>query len=297
MLFRSIENSGIVYGAGFKTVYEVIHKRVETLEQLDELRGSKYVQSDLQSSFLDVIKDLKAGKLVLFSGTGCQVAGLHSLMRQTRTNDNKLILCDIICHGVPSPYVWKENVKQVGKQNRAKVETAVFRNKRLFDWHNAVSSYQLDNGKIVTSDLYYKAFGFNCINRQSCGVCFFSNLHRPGDITIGDFWGLNKIHQDLDNDNLGVSLVLINNLKGQNTFNAILSELQYFKSNTIDCIQPNLQSPSLQSPFRDQFEKDFVSKGYKFAMRRLNGLLSNNHGFLRPLFRKIKDVFHVILAK
>ena len=164
-----IENSGIVYGAGFKTVYEVIHKRVETLEQLDELRGSKYVQSDLQSSFLDVIKDLKAGKLVLFSGTGCQVAGLHSLMRQTRTNDNKLILCDIICHGVPSPYVWKENVKQVGKQNRAKVETAVFRNKRLFDWHNAVSSYQLDNGKIVTSDLYYKAFGFNCINRQSCG--------------------------------------------------------------------------------------------------------------------------------
>lgn len=289
---KIIEEGGVVYGAAFKDVYEVIHKRVTSLENLQLLRGSKYVQSNLDNCLRDVLLDLKQGRKVLFSGTGCQIAGLHSLVKNKHIDDKNLILCDIVCHGIPSPFVWRDHVRYIEKKYRCKVARANTRDKKLFGWHSSYSSFELINGRVVTSNDYNKAFGLCYINRRSCDVCYFSNLKRPGDITLGDFWGLEKIKPDLDKNCNGVSLVLINNDKGRKVFESIKCEVNAFESNVQDCIQPNLETPSIASPVREVFEKTYSTKGYTYAMKKYGELTLKKQiikcfwGILR-LFKKL----------
>lgn len=127
-----LENGGIVYGAGYAEHFRVVHKRAITKEQRDEFRGSKYVQSDLRGVFRQVKQDLKGGLQVLFSGTPCQTAGLNSFIgRKLRTN---LILVDIVCHGVPSPYLWRDYLAYIEKKHGDKIAWVNFRDKELFGW-------------------------------------------------------------------------------------------------------------------------------------------------------------------
>ena len=231
------------------------------------LRGSKYVQSDLSEIFGDVVKELRNNKIILFSGTGCQIAGLRSFIKTMRVDDNNLILCDIVCHGVPSPKVWEENVRYLENKNGQRIVKANFRDKKLFGWHSSISSFVLENGKVITSDRYNLAFGLSYINRRSCDVCYFSNYKRPGDITLGDFWGLKVLNSALDNENKGVSLVMINSEKGKKVFESIQKEIIFFESNTLECQQPNLVNPTTASPNRDAFEQIFLLEGFYTAIQ------------------------------
>ena len=256
------------------------------------IRGSKYVQSDLGETFRDVAKELREKKLVLFSGTGCQIAGLRSFIKTKRIDDQNLILCDIVCHGVPSPRVWEENVRYLEKKNGQRIVRANFRDKNLFGWHSSISSFVLEDGKIITSDRYNLAFGLSYINRRSCDICHFTNFKRPSDITLGDFWGLKKLNSSLDSENKGVSLVLINSDKGKRIFESIQKELVFFESNTLECKQPNLESPTTPSPNRDAFERIFLSKGYYAAIQSFPQLKikSKMRIFIEKVIFKIKQI-------
>lgn len=221
----------------------------------------------MKEIFKDVATELRKYRKVMFSGTGCQIAGLRSFIKRSRIKDENLILCDIICHGVPSPYVWKENIKFIEQKNKSRVLKANFRDKELFGWHCSVSSFLLENSRVVTSDRYNKAFGLGYINRKSCDVCYFANFKRPSDITVGDFWGLKSICPHLDAENKGVNLVLINSDKGKELFDNIRDKLVCFTSNMNECKQPNLETPTVPSPYRDKFEQIFLSKGYYAAIQ------------------------------
>lgn len=127
-----LENGGVVYGAGYTDHFRVVHKRVTTKEQRNEFKGSKYVQSDLTGVFRQVKQDLKAGLVVLFSGTPCQTAGLHSYVGR-RLRDN-LFLVDIVCHGVPGPYIWRDYLTYLEKKHGSEICYVNFRDKDEFGW-------------------------------------------------------------------------------------------------------------------------------------------------------------------
>lgn len=139
-----LEHGGVVYGAGYESHFRVVHKRAVSKEERDEFRGSKYVQSDLTGVFKQVRKDLKEGLTVLFTGTPCQTAGLHSFI--SKKLREKLFLVDIICHGVPSPYIWRDYLDYLEKQNSAEITYVNFRDKQQFGWKDHHETFKFNGG-------------------------------------------------------------------------------------------------------------------------------------------------------
>lgn len=207
-----LENGGIVYGVGYKDHFRVAHKRATTKEERNEFKGSKYVQSDLDGIFRQVKEDLKQGNTVLFSGTPCQTAGLNSYIgNKLREN---LVLVDIVCHGVPGPYMWRDYLDYLEKKQGSKICWVNFRDKQEYGWaaHKETFKFVKGEGKMSFTYLFYQ----NIMFRHSCGKCHFANTQRPSDITIADFWGWEKTDPEFNKDNKGVSLVLVNTEKVAN---------------------------------------------------------------------------------
>lgn len=134
-----LEQGGVVYGAGYKDHFRVAHKRATTKEERDEFRGSKYVQSDLTGVFRQVKKDLKNGLTVLFSGTPCQTAGLNAYIGKKLREH--LVLVDIVCHGVPSPFLWRDYIAYLEKKQGDEILVVNFRDKELYGWKDHRESY------------------------------------------------------------------------------------------------------------------------------------------------------------
>lgn len=180
-----LSQNGIIYGVGFRDHFRVVHKRAICKNERDEFRGSKYVQSDLGAIFKLVENDLKCKKTVLFSGTPCQVAGLLAFIPK-KLRDN-LYTIDIVCHGVPSPYIWRDYLYYLEKKVGKHFEKVNFRDKSK-GWTSHKESYVAGN-KIYYSSIYTDLFYKHIIFRPSCGICYFANLKHPADITLADFWG------------------------------------------------------------------------------------------------------------
>lgn len=255
-----IENGGVVYGAGYADHFRVIHKRAVTKEERNEFKGSKYVQSDLNGVFRSVRDDLKNGKVVMFSGTPCQTAGLHSYVgKKLREN---LFLVDIVCHGVPGPFIWRDYLSYLEKKQGSEICYVNFRDKDMFGWraHRETFKFIGKEVKISFPFLFYKDIMF----RHSCGVCKYSNILRPSDITIADFWGWEKTDRAINVDDKGVSLVLCNTVKGQKLFESIKEYMNVIPAELENCLQPNLKHPSDIHPKRIQFEQDYVRKGFEY---------------------------------
>lgn len=266
-----LHNDGLVYGVAFDENMNVVHQRADKIEDREKFKGSKYVQSDLKNTFFEIKDFLLNGKLVLFTGTPCQVAGLKSYLVGVKTD--MLILCDIICHGIPSPLMWREHILYLEKKQGCKIVEYYCRSK-VNGWHghNELSIYQ--NGKkdyeSSISQNHQKLFYLNTIQRPSCHNCKYTNLQRPSDITIADFWGIENCMPYFD-DNKGASLLLINTPKGRELFEHIKENLKYEESNTKDCLQPQLQYPSKASPKREQFWNDYRFLGYKYVIKKYAG--------------------------
>lgn len=259
-----LEHSGVVYGVGYEGHFRVVHKRAVTKEERDEFRKSKYVQSDLKDTFCRVKEDLKLGRLVLFSGTPCQTSGLRSYIGKS-FQDN-LILIDIVCHGVPSPYVWRDYLNYVENRKGERVVEVNFTDKLLFGWRIHRESFVFESGDVTSSASFKYLFYKHVMLRRSCGVCPFTNLTRPSDITIGDFWGWQKSVPGFNDDDKGVSLVLVNTVKGRSLFEKIKSDLEARQVNLENCLQPNLMHPSMEHPDRDKFEADFGRMDFQHLM-------------------------------
>lgn len=256
-----LEQGGVVYGAGYKDHFRVAHKRATTKEERDEFRGSKYVQSDLTGVFRMVKQDLKNGLTVLFSGTPCQTSGLNSYVgKKLREN---LVLIDIVCHGVPGPYIWRDYIAYLEKKQGAPIVWVNFRDKQKYGWaaHHETFKFKNGGGKMSFTFLFYKHIMF----RKSCGKCHFTNLHRPSDITIADFWGWEKTDANFNADNKGCSLVLLNKEKGRKLFEAVKDRMNTIPADLKECLQPNMLQPSEIHPKRDLFEKEYASKGFKYV--------------------------------
>jgi len=141
-----LEKGGVVYGAGYKDHFRVAHKRATTKEERDEFRGSKYVQSDLTGVFREVKEDLKNGLTVLFSGTPCQTSGLNAYVGKKLRE--KLILVDIVCHGVPGPFLWRDYIAYLEKKQGDEIVVVNFRDKELFGWRAHRESYKFKQGGV-----------------------------------------------------------------------------------------------------------------------------------------------------
>lgn len=256
-----LERGGVVYGAGYADHFRVVHKRAATKEERDEFKGSKYVQSDLTGVFRQVREDLKDGLEVLFSGTPCQTAGLASYVGKKLRRH--LLLVDIVCHGVPGPYLWRDYVSYLEERQGSRVCWVDFRDKREYGWaaHHETFKFVNGGGKMSFTYLFYRHVMF----RRSCGKCHFCNTRRPSDITLGDFWGWEKAAPDINRDDKGVSLVLVNTEKGLEVFEAVRDRMTVVPARLEDCLQTNLVHPSVISPRRESFERDYARRGFRYV--------------------------------
>lgn len=211
-----IRQGGVVFGAAFNENWEVVHSYTDTLEGIAKFRGSKYVQSRIGTSFAEAERFLKAGRNVLFSGTPCQIAGLKSFLRKDYGN---LLAVDCVCHGVPSPGIFREYLKSASRPPISKIN---FRDKSTGWKHFSVTvkSENAEMSQVYHSNEYMQGFLSNLYLRPSCYDCHFRQGRSGSDITLGDFWGIDKIRPKLDDDK-GLSLVIANNKQA----NELLREL------------------------------------------------------------------------
>ena len=262
-----LDRGGVVYGCVLNEKFEAIHIRAVSKEQRDRMRGSKYIQSNLVDIFKQVKNDLKNNNEVLFSGTSCQIAGLKKYLKVDYDN---LLCVDIICHGVPSPLVWKKYLKYQEQINNGKVISVDFRNKKDFGWKEYIETITLknDNGIFkVNSEIFKYLFSQLKISRPSCYKCPYKDIKHPGDITIGDYWGIEKAAPGF-NDNKGVSLVLINNNKGIKQLKRIEKTLEIRECSIEDSIQPPLKSPFKKPKGRAKFWKELENKPFKKIVKK-----------------------------
>ena len=205
-----LDNEGVVYGVGFAENFTVLHKRAVTKITRDEFRGSKYIQSRVGEILKNVKDDLDADKLVMFTGTPCQVEGLKQYLGSHKNIAN-LYLVDLICYNSSSPKIWKEYLSFLEQRDSENIVSVKFRDKK-FGWRTCIETIQYKKN-IRNYDNFARLFGSRLIARPSCYSCKFTNTNRCSDITIGDYWGIEKSIPNFE-DSLGVSLVLINNSRG-----------------------------------------------------------------------------------
>lgn len=262
-----INKGGVVFGAAYDSNLQVHHISVDTKEGLERLRGSKYVQSYIGDAFRSAIAYLKQGRLVYFTGTPCQIAGLKACLHKPYRN---LLTSDIVCHGVPNQHLFNCHLHYLSQQEGSKVVGYSFRDSKFWitrekaDYSDGKVSYEMDGN----CSPYLYAFGLGYIFRRSCFTCKFAHIPRQGDITLADYWGVGRFHPDLD-DRGGVSLVLVNSMKGQQVWDVIKGNLKYRGSTLAACstYNPNVIRPTREPKERESFFRQLAREGYDCMAR------------------------------
>lgn len=214
-----IAQGGKVYGAAFDEDFNVIHKEADNLQEIEAFMGSKYVQSELFSTFEDIKYDLEEGRKVLFSGTPCQVAGLRRFIGR---DEPMLLTMDCACHGVPGPGLWDMYLKSL-KDRYGVIGHVAFRDKSRSWYH-----YDFKVNDKVTSymdDPYMALFAQNMTLRPSCYTCPARNGRNGSDLTLADLWNAAEVAPEM-NDDKGVSLVCVNTEKGREAFESVKGSLE-----------------------------------------------------------------------
>lgn len=262
-----LNQGGKVYGATMDENHQVKHIGVDNFDDLNLLRGSKYVQSDLQQVFADIKKELKTGRWCYFVGTGCQVAGLKSFLRK---DYDTLLTSDLVCHGVPSQWLFDQHIKYLEGRYKGKVSNYHFRNNEgwggceIFDLTNHKGKTK--KYKFPSYDLspYLYSFMYGMTSRYSCYDCPFARIPRQGDITLADYWGIKMYFPDIEADK-GVSLMLINSDKGKTVFKDItkVSTVRRSTLSNASSHNRNLVTNSERPVLRDVIYQQIKDNGYK----------------------------------
>lgn len=233
-----IKEQAVIYDAAFDDNLNVCHIRADKKDELKSLYTSKYVQSDMGNAFRQVKGDLDNGKKVLFAGTPCQVAGLKSYLQKDYLN---LLSVDFICHGVPSPLVWQRYIIAMEKKLNNKITEISFRDKKD-GWKNYYFKLSTANGDVFYEkhgeNIYMKGFLKDLYLRPSCYDCKFKTLHRASDITLADFWGIEKIIPEI-NVEKGVSLCWASSEKGDTILDKALKQTIYEQVDLNEAIKHN----------------------------------------------------------
>jgi len=221
-----LKNGGYVCGAAYNSNYEVEHIIIHDTSDLNKLRGSKYIQSNVKQCYSRIKELLKNNQSVLFTGLPCQVAGLRSYLGKAYDN---LYTLDLLCHGITSYKVFKKYWHDVlDDKDITKLE---FKAKEPWGWHAGVNAWFKDGTKYskpLEADPYFMAYLQNISKNSACAACKLNCLPRQGDLTIGDFWGVKEFDPNL-NDNKGTSVVLVNNEKGKAFFELLKKGMRVVK--------------------------------------------------------------------
>ena len=261
-----IEEGGYVCGASFDNEWNVKHIIISKTVDIYKLQGSKYLQSSIGDCYVEVKELLVKGKNVLFSGTPCQVDGLYGFLRKKYEN---LITIDIVCHGVPNNRMFHDYLKYLEKKNNGTISLFAFRDKGLgWGCHGKVV-FDTPSGKVEkkqweSSTSYIHYFRGGWIYRENCYHCKYACKHRPADITLGDFWGIEKVHSEYLgkggwNEEEGVSLVLVNTNKGKNIINKYSNVLE-LRPSTYE--KASSWNGNLKHPTRKPVDREFVLESY-----------------------------------
>ncbi len=260
-----LQLGGVVYGVSQNINFEAVYSRIARISEIKQLLGSKYIQARMENCYVKCGEDLTNGKYVLFSGTPCHVHGLILYLNMKRIDTTQLITVDIICHGVPSPRIFREYIKLLETRHKKKISSFNHRDKH-FGWHGHVSIISVGHRKFQNND-FVKSFYSHYILRDCCYSCQYTSLNRVGDITIGDCWGIEKSHSEFD-DNLGISLVIINSTKGKSLWEKTAHEFDLLSMKQDEIMQHNLQFPTVAPDNILQFWSDYKTYGCEYVLYR-----------------------------
>ncbi len=300
-----LKRGGVVFGAGYDKDWNVVHSFARNAEELDNLRRSKYVQSDIGETFKQVKEFLAKGLPVMFAGTPCQIAGLKNYLGA----ENALLFCaEIICHSVPSPAVWREYLKTFRTEDLSAVN---FRDKHLA-WDKSYLRFYFKDGGVLPAPSFYakylaafferanikhfftkyysspftKAFLASLISRPSCHACAFKGGRKEGDITMGDMWGFAQVCPDMY-DAKGLSVLFINSAAGQKMFEAVKDKL-ICRSLSIESAlkyNPRVIHSAAPHPKRQEFFERFKREPLVLLIKEF----LPSESFLSVIIAKIKN--------
>lgn len=272
---------GVVYGVKYGENLRVVHTRAVDEKERNKCRGSKYVQSDLRGIFPLVKKDLKEGKTVLFTGTPCQITGLYGYLGQDYPN---LLTVDVICHGTPSPRLWREFLDIYEKRSHEKIVYADFRDKRWGWTKSYIFSFVYEKGhkKMWGEECFNRLFLGNFSLRDSCYNCQFRSYNRPSDITMADFWGIDRSAPDFFDEG-GVSAVMLNTEKGDRIFSRISESIEISIRNKNELRQDQITGAVKRPQNTDDFWKVYFNKGYIRALKKYT-----EFSFPKTILKKVK---------
>lgn len=288
-----ISDSGVVYGVTFDKNWNIIHRRIERIEDLKFLRGSKYAFSNIGKSIENVITDLNSGRRVLFTGTPCQAAAV----RKAAGPNKNLLIVEVVCHGAPDHKYWERYLFELCKTNNrnlSEISSVNFRDK-CSGWKNYSFTVKFKDGKTIShphdDNPYMKGFLSNLTLKDSCFKCPFKQPNgSKADITIGDFWGINKIDPEHDN-NHGSTLIIINTEKGHNEYLTLNINHNYaiYDLEEVAKYNPAITSKPIRPKNLNLFRKE--SDSTESLIFTLNKYSNRNLSFLRRLILQIKRYY------
>lgn len=246
-----LDSGGVVVGAAYTEDWNVEHIIVSSKTELKRLRGSKYVQSQTKNIYKQVSNNLLEGKLVLFSGTPCQISGIKSFLKKEYDN---LITIEIFCHGVPSTLVYQKYIKEISKGEPISYVNMRAKPEGWKLYHFEINDYSAS----WRNDIFMKAFLNNLILRPSCYRCKFKEGRCGSDLALGDFWGVKTVHQELDDDK-GLSLISLNSEKGRKLYERIKT----IKDKKIDYNEAIIQNSGITGSVKEH-------KNRKLFFKRIN---------------------------
>ncbi len=262
-----LKQNGVVCGATLKEDLTVEHVIVADVKELSVLRGSKYVQSEIGDLYVRVKNFLEENRKVLFSGTPCQIGGLKAFLRKEYEN---LLTVDLLCHGVPSPMVLKKFIDS--KKNYPPITNILFRCKYP-GWSQFSTKICFADGSEVYDNSYVRLFCEDLCLRGSCYKCKYASEFRMGDITLGDFWGYKEsAPEHIQNDDLGISVVTLNTIKGQKAFKQIKRKLGVAVRTIEDAQKVNyvLYRPTHRPDKCDEFWQNFDKMSWEEIINKYN---------------------------
>lgn len=288
-----LEQSGVVFGASFDEGMYLRHRPVESVKELEALRGSKYLQSDISGVYLQVKSFLQTGRPVLFVGTPCQVAGLYTALGDRYDN---LLTCDLVCHGAPSAGLFEGYLAYLSGKYRGQVTSWNFRSK---EHANARMSYTVKMGLRRGEERAYRYFSGDeepytmrfisgALQAKCCYTCPYTTTSRVGDVTLADYWGYEEVHPELSQIR-GVSLVLVNTLAGEKAL-AQAKNLQTVPTVPEKYLKRNhhLSVPGKEHPQRDEIYRSFAETGFTNAFYKKH-FLPDGYG-MYILKRRIRGI-------
>ena len=282
---KVLQDGGVVFGVAFDENWQLKHIYVENIEDLQIFRGSKYLQSIVGETYSKLKDFLIEGRKVMYTGTPCQIEGLKSYLGKEYEN---LFTQDIICHGVPSPKVHERYLKYLRDKYKTKNIKNIIHRTKINGWKNWCVNIKFDNSEYIKAheqDPYMQAFLRNTSLRESCYNCQFKKKHRISDITLADFWGIENIAPEMD-DNKGTSLVIINSEKGKQIFEQIKDKIIYKQVDFDEAIRYN---PSMTKSVKPDYNREkFFENLDKMPFDKLVKKYTYTPSIFRRILWKVK---------